>query len=58
MPESEISEQLAEAVVSYGLTDVSAWDIEAGRISTNVGPPPQGGGASDEIDLKIPENLK
>ena len=45
MPESEISEQLAEAIVNYGLTDAATWHIDAGRITTNVGPPPQGEGA-------------
>ena len=47
MPASEVSETLAEAIVSYGLTDASAWHINAGRISTNTGLLPQGRAPAD-----------
>ena len=46
MPESELSEKLAEAIVNYGFADASRWHIEAGRISTNTGLLLQGGGGT------------
>ncbi len=42
MPEAQISKALADAIVTYGLTDASAWLTDNGCISTNKDLLPKG----------------